>query len=94
MNAEEMSRYLITGPRGEGPYVVEAVNGLDAAAKVQSFPMQARGGRYSLEQPRGRNGHVLGYESSGQAGVVSKVGAFDITWLPPAAWEDHPLTTD
>lgn len=84
MSEPTVSRYRVVGPRGEGPYVVEAETGLQAAANLGL-------GRYSLDQPRGPHGPVVAYEYVPSANASAKVGAFDITWLPPASWEDHPL---
>ena len=72
---QNLSRYRVVGPRGEGPFEVEARTSLEAAAKADTG--------YGLDQPRGPHGAVLGYEASGNASA--KVGAFDITWLERVA---------
>lgn len=83
------SKYRVIGPRGEGPFEVEAESAIEAAAKVNAeYRMNARSGGvleggYGLNQPRGSHGSVIAYEQSGNA--AAKVGAFDITWLGPAA---------
>lgn len=81
----EISRYRITGPRGEGPFEIDAT---DAIAAIRSLIARDDLPAYSTAQPRGPHGAVIAYEPAhGNKGVISKVGAFDITWLPPASYQ-------
>lgn len=82
----EISRYRIIGPRGEGPFEVDATDG---NAAIRSLIAARKLPKYGLANPRGPHGPTVAYEPAfANPGVMAKVGAFDITWLPPTAYAE------